>query len=207
MPFTVLASCESNASEHVGDKLMMRGAVAGLCWLKANRRGWTAAAFLFLAVADMASAPAADLIGQASIIDGDTLDIHGARIRLWGIDAPESGQLCRGEDSLQYRCGAKAANALAAFIDQRPVSCTPKTLDRYGRTVASCTVAGFDLADWLVRQGLALDWPRYSSGHYAGAQDEARRSERGLWAGSYAEPWRFRDCIRLGGRVAACSDE
>jgi endonuclease YncB( thermonuclease family) len=59
---------------------------------------------------------AADLIGQASIIDGDTLEIHGTRIRLWGIDAPESSQLCRGEDSLQYRCGAKAANALDAFM-------------------------------------------------------------------------------------------
>jgi hypothetical protein len=47
-----------------------------------------------------------DLVGQASVIDGDTLEIHGTRIRLWGVDAPESGQLCRGEDSLQYRCGA-----------------------------------------------------------------------------------------------------
>ena len=53
-----------------------------------------------------------DLAGQASIVDGDTLEIHGTRIRLWGIDAPESSQLCRGEDSLQYRCGAKAANDL-----------------------------------------------------------------------------------------------
>jgi endonuclease YncB( thermonuclease family) len=36
-----------------------------------------------------------DLIGQASIVDGDTLEIHGTRIRLWGIDAPESSQLYR----------------------------------------------------------------------------------------------------------------
>jgi endonuclease YncB( thermonuclease family) len=42
-----------------------------------------------------------DLTGQASIIDGDTLEIHGTRVRLWGVDAPESSQLCRGEDSLQ----------------------------------------------------------------------------------------------------------
>jgi endonuclease YncB( thermonuclease family) len=60
------------------------------------------------------SAGAADnLAGQASVIDGDTLEIHGGRIRLWGIDAPESSQLCRGEDSLPYRCGAKAANDLS----------------------------------------------------------------------------------------------
>jgi endonuclease YncB( thermonuclease family) len=66
-------------------------------------------------------AVAAEISGQASIIDGDTLEIHGTRIRLWGIDAPESSQLCRGEDSLQYRCGAKASNNLDAFIARRPV--------------------------------------------------------------------------------------
>jgi endonuclease YncB( thermonuclease family) len=75
-----------------------------------------------------------DLFGQASVVDGDTLEIHGKRIRLWGIDAPESTQLCRGEDSLQYRCGAKAANDLDAFIGGRPVSCTPISLDQYRRT-------------------------------------------------------------------------
>jgi len=57
------------------------------------------------------------------------------------------------------------------------------TLDRYGRTVASCAVNGVDLVDWLVRHGLALDWPRYSFGRYSFAQDEALRSESGIWAG------------------------
>ncbi|MDA9437790.1 nuclease [Bradyrhizobium sp. CCBAU 51745] len=154
----------------------------------------------------MSAAFSADLIGRATIIDGDTLEIHGTRIRLWGIDAPESAQLCRGPDSLQYRCGAKAANELAAFIAGSPVSCTPMTLDRYGRTVAACAAGGTDLAYWLARQGLALDWPRYSQGRYAEAQNEARRDERGIWSGSFVEPWRFRECIRLGGRPGACSD-
>ena len=150
---------------------------------------------------------AADQTGQASVIDGDTLEIHGIRIRLWGIDAPESSQLCRSADSLQYRCGAKAANELAEFIAGRPVSCIPRTLDRYRRTVGSCAVDGADLANWLVRQGLALDWPRYSNGRYAAAQEEARQGERGVWSGSFVEPWRFRECTRLGGQPALCSDE
>ena len=64
-----------------------------------------AAVFLFAAFNQAAFS--AELFGQASIIDGDTLEIHGARIRLWGIDAPESSQLCRGEDSLQYRAAQK----------------------------------------------------------------------------------------------------
>src|SRR5260221_1092125 len=107
---------------------------------------------ILFAAACLLSFPAfADgLIGQASVIDGDTLEIHGTRIRLWGIDAPESNQLCGGQDSLQYRCGAKAANDLDAFIARRPVGCIPISLDRYGRTVALCSTAGVDLGEWLV---------------------------------------------------------
>ena len=153
------------------------------------------------------AALADDFVGQASIIDGDTLEIHGTRIRLWGVDAPESTQLCRGEDSLQYRCGSQAANDLDAYIARRPVNCVPLSLDRYGRTVATYSVAGRDLGEWLVRNGLALDWPQYSKGKYASAQREADRSGRGMWAGSYVEPWLFRGCIRAGGTPTSCSDD
>jgi endonuclease YncB( thermonuclease family) len=148
-----------------------------------------------------------DLTGQASIIDGDTLEIHGNRIRLWGIDAPESSQLCRGEDSLQYRCGAQAANDLDTLIKGRPVSCLPISLDRYGRTVATCSVDGADLGDWLVRSGLALDWPQYSKGKYGAAQQAAEQAGRGIWKGSYVEPWLYRVCIRAAGTPASCSDD
>jgi len=148
-----------------------------------------------------------DLTGQASVIDGDTIEIHGTRIRLWGIDAPESTQLCRGEDSLQYRCGAKAANDLDAFIARRPVSCTPISLDQYGRTVATCSVDVADLGQWLVSNGLALDWPNYSRGMYDKNQREAEHAGRGMWSGSYVAPWLYRVCIRAGGRPADCSDD
>src|ERR1700726_2154464 len=122
----------------------------------------TAIAVLAALILAPTSAVAADnLAGQASVIDGDTLEIHGTRIRLWGVDAPESNQFCRGEDSLQYRCGAKAANELDAFIARRPVDCSPVSLDQYGRTVAVCSINGVDLGEWLVRNGPALDWPIY----------------------------------------------
>ena len=91
-------------------------------------------------VASCGVAMSDDLIGQATVVDGDTIEIHGNRIRLWGIDAPESTQFCRAEDSDQYRCGAQAANDLDAFIARRPVNCNPISLDRYGRTVATCSV-------------------------------------------------------------------
>jgi endonuclease YncB( thermonuclease family) len=148
-----------------------------------------------------------DMAGRASVIDGDTLEIHGTRIRLWGIDAPESSQLCRGDDSLPYRCGAKAANDLDAFIAGRPVNCLPVSLDRYGRTVATCLVGGVDIGEWLVRNGLALDWPEYSKRKYVAAQVDAERAGRGIWKGSYVEPWLYRVCIRASGTPANCSDD
>ena len=122
------------------------------------------AALTALILGSIPVALAGDLTGQASVIDGDTLEIHGTRIRLWGVDAPESSQLCRGDDSLPYRCGAKAANDLDAFIARRPVSCLSVTLDQYGRTVVLCSVGGIDLGEWLVRSGIALDWPIHEGG-------------------------------------------
>jgi endonuclease YncB( thermonuclease family) len=148
-----------------------------------------------------------NLAGLASVIDGDTLEIHGTRIRLWGIDAPESTQLCRGEDSLQYRCGAKAANDLDVFIARRPVSCIPISLDQYRRTVATCSVGNVDLGEWLVRNGLAIDWPQYSKGKFDAIQREAEHAGRGIWTGSYVEPWLYRRCVRARGSPADCSDD
>jgi endonuclease YncB( thermonuclease family) len=79
---------------------------------------WAAlfAGLIALMLASTSAAFADELAGRASIIDGDTLEIHGTRIRVWGIDAPESDQLCRNEESEHYRCGQQAANDLDAFI-------------------------------------------------------------------------------------------
>ncbi len=172
-----------------------------------GRHPITCIALIAALLATTGATLAVDLTGQASVIDGDTIEIHGTRIRLWGIDAPESTQLCRGEDSLQYRCGAKAANNLDVFIARRPVSCTPISLDQYGRTVATCTVGDTDLGQWLVSNGLALDWPNYSRGMYDAIQREAEHAGRGIWSGSYVEPWLYRACIRAGGRPTGCSDD
>jgi endonuclease YncB( thermonuclease family) len=70
-----------------------------------------------------------DMSGYADIIDGDTLGIHGMRTRLWGIDAPESSQRVGADDSLQYQCGATAANEFDAFIARRPVDGSAENLN------------------------------------------------------------------------------
>jgi endonuclease YncB( thermonuclease family) len=156
-------------------------------------------------------AAAEDLrIGQASVIDGDTIQIHGQRIRLWRIDAPESDQLCRDEESNHYQCGRLAAKALAALFVTiaRPVSCSPTGHDRYRRTVAVCFLGqpGPDIGKWLVASGFALDWPQYSKGQYASDQRGAEKAERGIWRGSFVEPWKYRACRRSEAAIRPCSD-
>ncbi|WP_146991409.1 thermonuclease family protein [Bradyrhizobium macuxiense] len=152
-------------------------------------------------------ARAGDVAGQASVIDGDTIEIHGTRVRLYGIDAPEHDQLCRDPHGGHYRCGQVAANALGAFIGRQTVACVEVDRDRYGRSVAVCSVGNIDLADWLVRGGLAIDWPRYSKGDYAPAEAVARSKQSGMWSGRFVEPWRYRQCVGAGGGPNACSAE
>ncbi|TGQ66038.1 MAG: thermonuclease family protein [Mesorhizobium sp.] len=138
-------------------------------------------------------APAEPLTGVASVIDGDTIEIHGARIRLNGIDAPESSQICLDNTGKNYRCGQKAALALADFLNaRRSTSCIEVDRDQFRRMVAVCTASGVDIGEWMVRKGYAVDWPKYSAGFYARAETEAKAARRGLWAGSFDRPWEWR---------------
>lgn len=148
--------------------------------MKATMKKTALAGVLVLSVAT--SATAENIADQASVIDGDTIEIHGQRIRLWGIDAPESDQLCRNDDSDLYQCGRAAATALAGLFCaiRRPVTCAPTGEDQYGRTVAVCALGtpGPDIGQWLVANGFALDWPQYSSGKYSEPQQQAQRAGR-----------------------------
>jgi len=134
------------------------------------------------------------LQGRANVIDGDTIRIGGERIRLNGVDAPESRQLCEDAHGAPYRCGSVAANALDEFLAaSRPTRCTWVSTDRYGRFVGECARAdGADVAGWLVRQGLAIEWVRYSGGRYSRAQETARAGKVGVWQGRFDLPWEWR---------------
>jgi endonuclease YncB( thermonuclease family) len=132
-----------------------------------------------------AQGAAAEIVGRASVIDGDTIEIRGQRIRLFGIDAPEGRQLCQMGDR-SYRCGQKAALALADFIGAKTVR-----TDRYRRTIATCFVNDRDLGAWLVREGWALAFRRYSL-DYVSDENGARVAKRGVWRGDFEMPWEWR---------------
>lgn len=130
-------------------------------------------------------------VGVSSVIDGDTIDIHGQRFRLFGIDAPESKQLCGDAKGKTYRCGQVAANALSNLIGRQTVTCEKKDVDRYKRIVAVCSVKGQDVGAYLVAKGLAVAYVYYSSA-YVPDETAARRARVGLWTGSFDMPWDWR---------------
>jgi endonuclease YncB( thermonuclease family) len=134
---------------------------------------------------------AQSVTGRASVIDGDTIEIRGTRIRFHGADAPESAQTCQGPDGKSYRCGQQAALALFDKIGSSNVTCQQKDIDRYQRVVAQCSVNGTDLNGWLIEQGYALAYRQYGT-DYVPQEEAARKAKRGLWAGSFTPPWDWR---------------
>jgi endonuclease YncB( thermonuclease family) len=105
--------------------------------------------------------------------------------------APEGGQTCLDAAGRTWRCGQRAALALQDLIGRRTVTCDERDVDRYGRIVGRCLVGEVDINKWLVAQGLALAYRRYSRA-YVGAEDEARAAGRGMWAGTFEPPWEWR---------------
>lgn len=126
------------------------------------------------------------------VLDGDTLEIGGLRIRIWGVDAPEKSQTCEGQDGTVYHCGLDATAVMVELTRGQAVTCTPKDRDRYGRTVAVCYTAAGDLGEAMVRRGWAIDYSRYSHGAYRAAEDAAKTERLGMWAGRFEMPaaWR-----------------
>lgn len=138
-----------------------------------------------------------ELIGRASVVDGDTIEIHGERVRFNGIDAPESAQTCDDREGKAYRCGAQAAKAVDAFLSaSSPTRCDFVERDRYGRFVGDCYRAdGTSVQAWIVGNGWAMDWrgtatantrtsrkPRKPTGSESGPEPCSRLGNGGLRA-------------------------
>jgi endonuclease YncB( thermonuclease family) len=131
-----------------------------------------------------------DITGPAVITDGDTLKINDQRIRLHGIDAPESAQTCQ-VDGEPWDCGQAATEALESLTEGKEVRCEERDIDRYDRIVAVCYSGGMDLNEQMVRMGLALAYRRYSL-DYVEAEKAAHIRSVGIWQGEFMPPWEWR---------------
>ena len=131
---------------------------------------------------------------QVAAIDGDTLKSKDAEVRLYGIDAPELYQTCTGADGKAWDCGRAAQAKLKALVARRAVDCTPKSRDKFNRTVAVCyTSAVPDLGEALVREGLAVNFGVGDApGPYSAAEADAQAAKRGVWRGSFDKPFDWR---------------
>lgn len=156
-----------------------------------------AARLLIVGAALLAMAPAHALEGRViGVSDGDTITVLDAdkrqhKIRLSGIDAPESGQAF----------GNRAKQGLSDCAFGKTALVTGDKTDRYGRTVAKVTVAGVDCNLRQIELGLAWHYKKYAGeqpaterSSYAAAEDAARTARRGLWVDPHAmPPWEWRN--------------
>lgn len=150
-----------------------------------------AAIWLFGLWLALLPATAEELTGAPRIIDGDTLALRGIIIRLHGIDAPETGQRCRGRDGKALRPG-DASVSLLQTIAKPGLTCSGTKRDDYGRLIARCRAAdGKDIGRRLVAEGLAWAFVKYAA-DYSPEEAEAREARSGVWAMDCQPPWDFR---------------
>lgn len=129
---------------------------------------------------------AAQILGTATVIDGNTLEIYGQPIRLFGIDAPELNQTCISHGEI-WRCGDAAAAALAQEVLNRAVGCAMREVERAVRRGAICYVGATDLNEQLVSHGWAVPLLE-DGGEYAGQARRADLAGLGIWASEFVTP-------------------
>ena len=134
---------------------------------------------------------AGEISGIPSITDGDTIKILSERIRFHGIDAPEKKQICI-KNSKKYSCGQIATNALKKKIRGKLITCKVQdTLDRYKRYIGVCFLEDIDLNKWMVRNGYAVAYRKYSK-NYIEDENYAKKNKIGLWSGKFIHPEKWR---------------
>ena len=162
----------------------------GLNFRKLNIISIFMMAQIILCLSTVASAQS-PIVGYANVIDGDTLEVSGIRIRLHGIDAPESRQKCMRLDGTYWHCGQQAALALSDRIGPTVIRCQPRDRDRYGRIIAICFKGTEDLDRWMVAAGWAVAFRKYSL-DYVDEEENAKRGRHGMWSGNFEMPWDWR---------------
>ena len=143
-----------------------------------------------------------EIYGKPKIIDGDTIRINNKKIRLEGIDAPEIKQQCEKpflkisfiigfEYNKRYLCGVIAKKKLIDKIDNSKIKCISLSKDRYKRFLATCYKDKINLNKWMVRNGNAVAYKKYSK-DYVRDEAYAKENKLGVWEGSFMMPEKWR---------------
>lgn len=119
------------------------------------------------------------LAGTARAFKGDVVIIGGAKVQLFGIDAPEPHQQCESE-SRAWACGAAAKSALRERVNGKHLECRVHHKVGHGYWQGTCLLEGVDVGEAQVRAGWARAIPSLSD-TYKAAETEARATNRGLW--------------------------
>ena len=127
---------------------------------------------------------------QLTVTDGDTIRIGEERIRFSGIDAPELKQTCLYQE-IEFNCGEFSKNLLIEKITNQEVSCIREIKDQYGRTLAECFVGKESLSSYLVREGYAFAYRKYSD-KFILDEEYAQSKGKGMWNMDFIFPWDFR---------------
>ena len=149
------------------------------------------------------------LIAELRVIDGDTIIVDNKKVRLFGIDAPEKAQLCKDSRGNNYKCGILASKKLNDLIfssSTKTVNCKNIDKDQYGRLISNCWVDEIFINSWMVRNGWALAYKKYSK-EFIKEEDEAKIEKSGLWNGQFVEPWNWRKGIRIVKEEVETSNE
>ena len=145
---------------------------------------------------------AEEISGIPKVVDGDTVHIDNYKFRLEGIDAPEMRQQCKKESFKisffigftfykDYSCGRVSKEKLITKIDTTEIKCISSSKDRYKRYIATCYKGKTNLNQWMVRNGFAIAYRRYSK-TYVSDEEFAKENKLGLWKGKFMEPEKWR---------------
>ena len=143
-----------------------------------------------------------EINGIPKIIDGDTVHINTKKIRLEGIDAPEMKQKCKKpflkisaiigfQFNKAYLCGVTSKAKLIDKIDNSKIKCISVSKDRYKRFLATCYKDKINLNKWMVRNGYAVAYKRYSK-DYLRDEEYAKENKLGVWEGTFLMPEKWR---------------
>ena len=158
--------------------------------------------FIIIFLIFVSNVTAEEISGTPKIIDGDTVHINNYKFRLEGIDAPEMKQQCKKEFLKisstigfsfykDYSCGKVSKEKLKSKIRGSKIKCIFTTKDKYKRYIATCYKEKINLNQWMVRNGYAIAYRRYSK-KYVPDEDFAKENKLGLWQGKFMSPEKWR---------------